>query len=186
VIIRVGGDTQKEPTANAPPESVAATVVLDVPSGTVNVQLNAPVSFVTKLPEMHTFERRETPPNVKSTASSRLNPAPEIVTTVPTGPCHGDTWIFGSTNLIASVSLAPLDKTEPTRGITTYPGTGMIAKAKVPYASLKVMDEPDEVVVTLFAQMVPLTVQFASPTTGLSCTDHEDSAARPDSVNMIG
>lgn len=81
-------------TAFCPPASVAVTVVPDVPLGTLNVQLNAPVAPVVREPEVQLL--MVTP---SKTSDARIfdteKPVPDIVTVVPTGPEVTESLIAG-------------------------------------------------------------------------------------------
>ncbi|MGD0588658.1 MAG: hypothetical protein ABSA63_07720 [Thermoplasmata archaeon] len=89
----IAGDvTVKAPVATWPLTSVAVTVVPEVPLGTLNVQLNAPVAPVVKEPLVQLVI--ETESNTSDTrAVDTENPVPEIVTVAPTGPWVGFTVI---------------------------------------------------------------------------------------------
>ena len=69
------------------PRSVAVTVVPDVPLGTANMQLNEPVPSVVRVPLVQLVI--VTPSNTNPTALDTEKPAPDTVTTAPTGPWSG-------------------------------------------------------------------------------------------------
>jgi hypothetical protein len=74
--------------------SVAVTVVPAVPTGTLNVQLNAPVAPVVREPAVQvvtTFESKTS----EASAFDAEKPVPETVTVAPMGPWVGLTVIAG-------------------------------------------------------------------------------------------
>jgi hypothetical protein len=86
--------TVNAPVAAWPPASVAVTVVPAVPTGTLNVQLNAPVAPVVREPLVQLVIETES-----NTSDARAvdteNPVPETVTVAPMGPWVGLTTIAG-------------------------------------------------------------------------------------------
>lgn len=86
--------TANVPLAVEPPVPVAFTVVPEVPLGTLNVQLNAPVAPVVKEPLVQleiVFESKAS--DVSAVDAGKL--VPETVTVAPTGPWPGVTVIAG-------------------------------------------------------------------------------------------
>jgi hypothetical protein len=77
-----------------PPASVAVTVVPDVPPGTANVQLNAPVPPVVSEPVVHAAIVTESKTSECSGVETE-KPVPDTVTVDPTGPWVGFTVIAG-------------------------------------------------------------------------------------------
>jgi hypothetical protein len=78
-----------------PSDPVAVTVVPDVPLGTANVQLNAPVAPVVNEPDVQLGIVTPSNTNDASTVETE-NPVPETVTVAPTGPWPGVTVIAGT------------------------------------------------------------------------------------------
>jgi hypothetical protein len=76
--------TVNVPEAVWPPESVAVTVVPDVPLGTANVHEKAPEESVPNEP-LEQLET-DTPSKTRPTVLDSENPVPETVTVAPTGP----------------------------------------------------------------------------------------------------
>ena len=76
--------TVNEPVAVSPVESVAVTVVPDVPLGTTNVHEKAPETSVPSEPV--TQLEMITPSNTSATVLETENPLPETITVAPTGP----------------------------------------------------------------------------------------------------
>ncbi|MGA7649979.1 MAG: hypothetical protein WBW40_04655 [Thermoplasmata archaeon] len=81
------------PVAVWPPTSVATTDVPEVPLGTRNVQLKAPVPLVVSDPLVQL--EIVTPSKSRPTVLDTENPVPDTVTVAPTGPRLGVTVIFG-------------------------------------------------------------------------------------------
>jgi hypothetical protein len=77
------------------------TVVPDVPLGTLNVQPNAPVVSVVRVPLVQVVIA--TPPMTKPTVLDTEKPVPDTVTVAPTGPCPGDTVMVG----VVKVNVPP-------------------------------------------------------------------------------
>jgi hypothetical protein len=81
----VGTVTTNVASAAVPPESVAATVVPEVPAGTSNVQENAPELLASWEPVVQL--RTVTPSNTRDARTTDTeNPVPEAVTLAPRGP----------------------------------------------------------------------------------------------------
>lgn len=105
VTVIASGVTVNAPVAVWPPESVAVTVVPDVPLGTLNVHVNAPVTPVVKEPLVHVVmatPSRTSDPNAFDTEK----PVPDIVTDAPTGPWVGFTVIAGVVSVNVCGALA--------------------------------------------------------------------------------
>ncbi len=88
--------TVNVPVAVLPLTSVAVTVVPEVPLGTANVQLNAPVVPVVNEPlvQLAPVIVLVSKTNDVSAVDTE-KPVPETVTLPPTGPCVGVTVIAG-------------------------------------------------------------------------------------------
>jgi hypothetical protein len=97
------------PVAAWPLTSVAVTADPLAPTGTLNVQLNAPVALVVKEPMLQlvivTLSKTSNP-----SAFETENPVPDTVTVAPNGPCMGFTVIMGivmvNGSAVVSVSVA--------------------------------------------------------------------------------
>ena len=125
VTVIAGVVTVKAPVASCPPKSVAVTVVPDVPEGTLNTQLNAPVAPVVSEPLV---QLEMVTPSKTSDASAvdTEKPVPDTVTVAPSGPCPGVTVIDG----VVSVNV-PVASWPPTSvAVTVVP--------EVPLGTLKV------------------------------------------------
>jgi len=96
----------KEPVAVCPPASVATTVVPEVPAGTWNWQLNAPVALVVRLPVLQLEIVWESNTSEASGVETE-NPVPLTVTLAPWGPCAGVTDIDGVVTVNGVVALWP-------------------------------------------------------------------------------
>jgi hypothetical protein len=85
------------PLAVWPPASVAVTVVPDVPMGTGNVQLNAPLAsaICEETPVQFTASIVTWSKTRDASAVETEKPVPATVTVAPTGPWPGDTVIVG-------------------------------------------------------------------------------------------
>ena len=106
VTVIAGVVTVNVPVAVCPPTSVAVTVVPDVPLGTLNVQLNAPVAPVVKEPLLQlaiVTESNSSDDNVVDTEK----PVPATVTVAPIGPCPGVTVIAGVVTVNVPVAVCP-------------------------------------------------------------------------------
>jgi hypothetical protein len=98
--------TVNAPIAVWPPTSVAVTVEPDVPTGTRNVQLNAPTAFEFSEPE----EQLATVTPSKTREARVLdteNPVPATVTVEPVGPWLGVTEIAGVVTVNAPTATRP-------------------------------------------------------------------------------
>ena len=90
----IAGDvTVNAPVAVWPPTSVAVTVVPDVPTGTLNVHVNAPAPPVVKEPLVQL--EIVTPSKTSPTTLATEKPVPATVTVAPTGPWVGLTVMAG-------------------------------------------------------------------------------------------
>ena len=89
----VGVVTVNVLVAACPPTSVAVTVVPDVPLGTSNVHVNAPVPPVVNGPPVQLAI--VTPSKTKTTVLVTEKPVPDTVTVARTGPWTGPTVIVG-------------------------------------------------------------------------------------------
>jgi hypothetical protein len=106
--------TVNTPVAVWPLTSRAVTVVPDVPVGTLNVHVNAPVPFVVNEPlrQLVTVFASKTR---DSTAIDTENPDPDTVTMAPTGPCPGLTVIRGPvTENVCGLVGVPVATSVPT------------------------------------------------------------------------
>ncbi len=106
VTVMVGVVTVNVPVVVCPPTSVAVTVVIEVPLGTANVQLNAPVPFVVREPLVQAVIVTESNTNNDSVVETE-NPVPDTVTAAPTGPWPGDTVIAGVVTVTVPVAVWP-------------------------------------------------------------------------------
>ena len=96
VTVIAGVVTVNVPLAVLPPTSVAVTVVPDVPPGTTNVQVKAPVAPVVREPLVQlaaviVLVSKTNDVNAVDTEK----PVPATVTVAPIGPCAGVTVIAG-------------------------------------------------------------------------------------------
>ena len=98
--------TVNVPVAVLPPTSVALTVVPDVPPGTLNPQLNAPVPPVVNEPLVQAEILTESKTSDASAVETE-KPVPETMTAAPTGPFFGLTVIAGFVTVNVPVALAP-------------------------------------------------------------------------------
>jgi hypothetical protein len=105
VTVIVGVVTVKLPVAVCPPTSVATTVVDDVPLGTANVQLNAPVAPVVREPLVQV--EIVTPSRTNPTGVVTEKPVPETVTVAPVGPWPGVTAIAVVVTVNVPVAVCP-------------------------------------------------------------------------------
>ncbi len=102
VTVIAGVVTVNVPVAVLPLTSVAVTVVPDVPLGTLNVQVNAPVVPVVREPLVQLVIVTESKTSDDSAVDTE-KPVPETVTLAPTGPCVGVTVIAG----VVTVNVPP-------------------------------------------------------------------------------
>ena len=123
VTVIAGTVTLNEPSATRPPESVAETVVPDVPLGTAKVQLQAPVGLVDSDP-LEQVEIATPSKTSDETVVDPENPVPETVTVAPIGPWPGLTTIDGTLKTIVCPTEDPETVTPPEDGFATYPETG--------------------------------------------------------------
>jgi hypothetical protein len=112
------------PVATAPVTSFAVTVVPEVPPGTLNVQLNAPVAPDVREPLVQVvivLESRTSDFNFFTAEK----PVPDTVTVAPTGPCVGLTRMDSAVavNVIATETGAPFTVTDPDEGELVWPET---------------------------------------------------------------
>jgi hypothetical protein len=103
------------PFAVRPPTSVAVTVVPAAPLSTVNVQLNAPESFVVKEPPPVQLETSVESNTSDGRTVDTEKPIPDTVTVAPRGPCPGVTMISG----VVMVKLAVDVSDPPALPVTT-------------------------------------------------------------------
>ncbi len=82
------------------------TVVPDVPPGTANVQLNAPVAPVVSEPLVQLAIVTESNTSDDNTIDAE-NPVPATVTVAPIGPCPGVTVIAGVVTMNTFVAVCP-------------------------------------------------------------------------------
>ena len=106
VTVIVGVVTVNVPVAVLPPTSVAVTVVPDVPLGTLNVQLNAPVAPVVREPlvQLAAVIVLVSRTNDVSAVDTE-KPVPTTVTVAPIGPCAGVTVIAGVVTVNVPVAV---------------------------------------------------------------------------------
>jgi hypothetical protein len=123
--------TMYAPPADPPdPVSTAVTTVPEVPLGTRKVHDQVPVPLVLKEPAVHSPTRIETVSNVSVAELETVNPAPETVTELCTGPCPGVTVIAG----MVTMYVPPADPPDPvSTAVTTVP--------EVPLGTRKVHDQ---------------------------------------------
>jgi len=101
----VGVVTVNFPVACCPPMSVAATTVPEVPLGTRNVQLKAPVRPVDSDPLVQL--ETTTLSNTRLTVLDSEKPEPDTDTCSPIGPCFGLTVILGTVTVKVPVAVWP-------------------------------------------------------------------------------
>jgi hypothetical protein len=103
-----GTVTVNIPLAAWPPTSVAVTVVPDVPLGTRNVQLNAPLAdAVSEETPVQLAPAIVTPSKTREESTVETEkPVPATVTVAPTGPWPGVTAIVGVVTVNITVLLA--------------------------------------------------------------------------------
>jgi hypothetical protein len=90
VTVIAGVVTVNDAEAVDPPMSVATTSVPEVPLGTAEVQLNAPVTSAVSEPLVQL--EIATPSNTSEASGVETeNPDPDTVTVAPIGPCPGET-----------------------------------------------------------------------------------------------
>jgi hypothetical protein len=82
------------------------TVVPDVPLGTLNVQVNAPVALVVRDPVVQLLTGMESNSS-EVRAADTVNPVPDTVTVAPTGPWIGLTMIVGVVTVKVPVAVWP-------------------------------------------------------------------------------
>jgi hypothetical protein len=111
----VGVVTVNAPVAVGPLASLAVTVVPDVPLGTRNVQVNAPVPLVVKEPFVQLVIAFASKTR-DSSAVDTEKPVPETVTVAPTGPWAGATVMLGTVteNVVALVGVLVATSTPTT------------------------------------------------------------------------
>jgi hypothetical protein len=100
--VMAGVVTVNVPVAVFPPTSFAVTVVPDAPTGTLNVQLNAPVASVVNEPLVQVVIALVSKVNEDSAVDTE-KPDPATVTVAPMGPCAGVTVIAG----VVTVNVPP-------------------------------------------------------------------------------
>ena len=103
--VSVGVVTVNAPVAVWAPGSVTVTVVPDVPLGTLNVHVNAPVAPVVREPLVQLELGIATPSKFSPTRLDTENPVPDTVTVAPTGPWIGVTVIASG----VTVNVSRLD-----------------------------------------------------------------------------
>ena len=129
----------KEPVPVCPPVSVATTLLPEVLAGTWNVQLNAPVAPVVRLPALQLEIVWESNTSEVSGVETE-NPVPATVTLAPWGPCPGVTEIEGVVTVKSVVALWPPASVARTVVPDVPEGTG---KLQVNAPEPPVVDEPE-------------------------------------------
>ncbi|MGA8091156.1 MAG: hypothetical protein WB984_01475 [Thermoplasmata archaeon] len=104
VTVIAGVVTVNVPLAVLPPTSVAVTVVPDVPPGTTNVQVKAPVAPVVREPLVQLAIVTESNTS-DDNAVDKEKPVPATVTVAPIGPCAGVTVIAGVVTVNVPVAV---------------------------------------------------------------------------------
>jgi hypothetical protein len=159
VTVIAGVVTVNEPVAVWPPESVAVTVVPEVPLGTAKVQENAPEASVDNEPLVQLL--MVTPSN---TSEARVvdteKPVPDTVTVAPIGPCVGLTRIAGMVRVNVPVAVWP-PASVATTDVPEVPLGTAIVHEKAPLALA--VNEP----------LVQLEIDTLSKTSEASAVDTE-------------
>jgi hypothetical protein len=167
-----GTVTVNVPVSDWPPTSVAMTVVPEVPLGTENVQLNAPVPPAVREPLVQleiVSESNTTDP----TAVETENPVPETVTVAPTGPWVGLTTMSGMVTMKAPVPIWP----PVSVAVTAVP--------EVPLGTLNVQEKlPPTPAVS--EPLVQLEIVLASNINELSTVDTEKPVPATVTVAPMG
>ncbi len=149
VTVIVGVVTVNVPIAVWPPTSVAVTVVPDVPPGTTNEQVNAPVVPVVREPLVQLVIVIESKTSDDSAADTE-KPVPETVTLPPTGPCVGVTVIAGVVTVNVPVAVLPLTSVAvtvvpdvPLGTLNVQVNAPLVPVVREPLVQLVIVTEPN-------------------------------------------